>query len=128
MGYSTHFTGELTLSRPLTWEEFSKTPETADFTLRREATKTHTPTGILEVISGTAIIPREGDEVRAYDAERQLRELVGSLPAGVTVSGCIRGAGESAGDVRRYVFHNGALRELKARLVWEDGHSEDGRA
>lgn len=134
MGYNTRFTGELTFSRPLTYAELQEVAPAAtsagavDFRLRHEEEQVETPEGRLTVIRAEAIEPIPGDEVRAYDAEAQLNALASRLPVDVALAGEIRGEGEAAGDVRRYVAESDhRVLELKPKLVWPDGHEEAPR-
>lgn len=129
MGYYTRFTGELTLSRPLNYTEIQAVGKVDDFELVLDEAWEERPEGVLKAITAERIRVKDGDEIRAYNAEAQLSRMAAFVPRGVTLSGEIRGEGTDAGDVRRYVpqlLVNGGwrVREMKARLVWEDGHEE----
>lgn len=132
MGYYTHFTGQLTFSRPLTFEEskaITSDEEYPSFELAGDRHVKETELGRLEIITGVGIEPVSDDGMKAYDALDELLDLTCELPADVTISGEIRGEGEEAGDIRRYVpsVNGRSVVELKPKLVWADGHEEEGR-
>lgn len=130
MGYTTYVRGELTVSPPLTWDEFKDSPFYAasrgdaqrDLMLRVDAEEVDSPDGALIRRTASALVMAWEDEYRAYDLLKHVEEAVTSWP-GHTWSGRLECEGEENTDMWRVVIRDGHAVRIEPRIVWPD---EDG--
>jgi hypothetical protein len=130
MGYTTHVEGELTISPPLTWNEFKDSPFYAlqqydaqrDLMLRVDETEVDTDGGVLTRRTASALVMAWEDEYRAYNLMDHVQEAVTAFP-GHTWSGRLECEGEENTDMWRVVVRDGRAVRVEPRIVWPD---EDG--
>jgi hypothetical protein len=138
MGYYSTVRGAITITPPLTWEEYQGSPfvdntanrEWRSFRLHMEfITDESAPEA--PATGGPGIVATElrgfEDSHKCYYTEEHLAEFVTAFGANHTFSGYLIRLGEQQGDVERYVIDNedGSVTTETARLVWSDGPIED---
>jgi hypothetical protein len=135
MGYHSRTHGAITITPPLTWDEYKNSPfrdnrhnEYRDVILHMErATWTRdAPEPPQE--GGPEIVATElrghEDEYKCYHMEEHLNEFIAAFP-GRAYDGHLIRIGEGQGDLERYTIENEELIVEKARLVWSDGPIEN---
>lgn len=114
MGYTTHVTGEFTITPPLTWSEF-KDSRFAPHNVKSG----YDPDLILRVdgSQADALVMRDIDEYRAYNLINHVQEAVDAFP-GHTFSGHLECEGEENTDMWRVVIRDGIATKVEPRIVW----------
>lgn len=130
MGYNSRLTGFIDIDPPLTFSEIRE--------MRRESAQTsgrglfyfdikeddvETNEGVLAKQTCPRISVANGSELRAYDAEAELREMVRWAAAeGRRFIGTILVLGEENGDIWRLrVSDDGKVIKETAEITWPDG-------
>lgn len=133
MGYYTTYTGEITITPPLTWAEIKDSPFLPNdaFNIRDlkfEVTREDRDTaeGTLIRREAIAVVPLTDDTYKGYDVVEHLQEILDAFP-GHEFTGSIRAEGEEAGDIWRLDVVDGRAVKVKPRIVWPDGTEEAGR-
>jgi hypothetical protein len=122
MGYSNDFTGEITITPPLTWAEIQTSPPLRDTTLRLVEAITDTETG--RTITTQAISVSVESGFSGFNAVKEIQALVDHHGATHTFAGHIDAQFEiglvKAGQpgCERYVVRDGRVETLTPRLVW----------
>jgi len=122
MGYNNHFTGEITITPPLTWAEIQTSPPLRDTTLRLVEAITDTETG--RTITTQAISVSVESGFSGFNAVEEIQALVDHHGATHTFAGHIDAQFEiglvEAGQpgCERYVVRDGRVETLTPRLVW----------
>lgn len=127
MGYNSRLTGQINIDPPLTFAELSEVAPSINsrglfhFDILEE--EIETDEGILTKQSSSKIVVSNDDELRAYDAEQELRDLVTAVACfGRKFTGSILVRGDENGDIwrLRVVDFDKVIRE-DAKVVWPDG-------
>lgn len=124
MGYYSTFDGELVFSRPLNGRETRALKPALNnnwsvYELITEHEERETDEGVLTVVQTTGIRPRE-DQLKAYEWQRVLQDMVNALPEDVTVSGYIERSGEESPDLERLYVRGRAVVSVKPEIVWPE--------
>lgn len=126
MSYSNRFSGAITITPPLTWEQIQSAPKTRDAELRIIEERTDTATGWSAAMIANAIVGPD-EPCSGHSVEEDIAALVGYVSDHCgqhEITGHIEvewdpGFGEPPS---RYVVRDGRVVEVKARIVWpEDG-------
>lgn len=129
MSYTTHVTGEFTITPPLTWPEFKDSkfaPHNIDCSydpdliLRVAEENIDTDDGPLLRRTATALVMREIDEYNSRNLLDQVQKAVDSFP-GHAFAGRLDCEGEEGADLWRVVIRDGRAVEVKPQIVWPDG-------
>lgn len=133
MGYRSTVRGAITITPPLTFEEYRESPfvenrgkhEFRCFQLHMEwAHGTEAPQSGGPGIIATELRGHE-DEYKCYDADAHLAEFVNTFKERHTFGGYLIRSGEEQGDLERYTVEDEEVITEHARLVWSDGPIED---
>lgn len=123
MGYDNRFTGEITITPPLTWSEIESGPKLLDVQLRVTEARRAAEDRDFEIVCRTAdaIIPHEG----GYSGHRVLDDLAAVVAhyEGHEFAGHIQVQWDSDfGDPipTRYAVRGRDVVEVRATLVWPD--------
>lgn len=135
MGYNTYVTGELTITPPLTWNEFKDSPFFAaddyaperDLKLRIEESSVDTENGVLISRTAVALVMAWEDEYRAYNLMDHVQEAVDAFP-GHTWSGRLECEGEENTDLWRVVIRDGRAFRIEPRIIWPDDEASKATA
>lgn len=128
MSYTTHVTGEFTITPPLSWPEFkdsrfapdnAKSNRDPDLLLVVTEENVDTPEGPLLRRTATALAMREIDEYNSRDLLAQVQEAVDAFP-GHEWSGRLDCEGEESADLWRVVIRDGRAVKVEPRIVWPD--------
>ena len=136
MGYYSRTRGAITITPPLTWNEYKDSPfrdtrgqngyRNVILHIERATPNADAPEPPQE--GGPEFIATElrghEDEQKLYHMEEHIREFIAAFPDR-TYSGYLIRSGEQQGDLERYTVEDGELIVEKARLVWSDGPIED---
>lgn len=132
MGYRSTVRGAITITPPLTYEEYNGSPFTYDYSREFRCFRLHMEwegNGEPSSAGGPGIIATElrghEDEYKCYDADAHLVEFVNAFKGRHTFGGYLIRSGEEQGDLERYSVEDGEVVIEKARLVWSDGPIED---
>lgn len=128
MGYITRFTGELTITPPLTWAEIRDSPfspdrfedNRLDVKVRVEESEADTDDGLVIRRPGVALVPAYDDEMRGYDIVEHVQRFIDTYPQH-TLSGRFDCEGEETGDLWRLEVHDGRAVKVTPRIVWPYG-------
>lgn len=124
MGYSNRFSGAITITPPLTYEQIQGAPRTNDAELRIVEQRTETATGWTATMTADAIVgpdePCSGHSVE--DGLKALVAYVDTLPEYHALAGYIevewdQGFGEPPS---RYMVSECRVVEVKAQIVWPE--------
>lgn len=135
MGYSNQFSGEITITPPLTWAEIQDGPPLRDTSLRLVETVTDTETGRTITTQATAIVAESG--FSGYNVVEEIQALVDRHGAMHSFAGHIEVqfelglVEEGQPGCERYVVVDGRVETMTPRLVWPGGDDkllEDARA
>lgn len=124
MGYSARFSGEITITPPLTWGEMRAKVETPqadglqDLRLRLHEEVTDTPEGQLKVITGQAVRP-DYAQGKGYDMQAELQSLVDAYGSSHQFAGYIEATGDE-GDRWRLCVRNGKVVQVYPQVTWPD--------
>lgn len=126
MGYLARFSGEITITPPLTWADFTRLqrPGLQDLRIRLHEEVTDTDEGQNRVITGVAVAPGTSEPFAGYDMVAELQSLVDTYGHSHQFSGHIEATGEE-GDRWRLLVRDGHAVQVYPRIVWPD--EEDGR-
>jgi hypothetical protein len=127
MGYNTEVGGELTITPPLTWNEFKDstfhvpTDAYADLDVKLAVTEetVDTDEGPLLRKTATALVPAWCAPFKAYHLLEHVQQAIDAFP-GHTFSGHFGCSGEEAGDLWRVVVRDGRAVKVEPRIVWPD--------
>lgn len=126
MGYRSSITGELDFSRALNWKEsepirvlLERDPWNV-YALEAETEERETDEGTLTIVITTGLKPLYEDEIKTYEWERVLREVLALLPADVIVSGYFERSGEEAPDFERLYVKGREVVSVKPEIVWPE--------
>lgn len=124
MGYDNRFTGEITITPPLTWAEIRDSGDSAritDVRLRIRETVQDTDVGQVVTKSADAIVPLEMAH-SGHNVEDDIQAVVDHYgPRGHAFGGYIQVQWDSGFDdpiPQRYVVRDGRVVIVKPRLVW----------
>lgn len=81
MGYEAHWTGEITITPPLTWAEIRNSTKLSDLQLRLKETVEDTATGRTTVTAAVAIEPLEMGSYNGYSVDVELQMLIDAHPS-----------------------------------------------
>lgn len=137
MGYYSRVRGAITITPPLTYDEYTGSPFVEnrrrggyrDFQLFMEFDAAAAPNAPQS--GGPGIIARElrghDDEYKCYYAKEHLAEFAAAFGGTHTFDGYLIRSGEQQGDLERYTIENedGSVTTESARLVWSDGPIEN---
>jgi hypothetical protein len=134
MGYSTNYTGRITISPPLAWVEFKDSPFHPDRAwdagseLKFEVVEetVDTDEGQLTRRQATAVVPLTDDSYKGYDIVEHLQRIVDAFP-GREFGGYIRADGEETGDIWQLSVVDGRAVQIRPRITWPDGTEEPTR-
>ena len=125
--YSSHVTGAITITPPLTWAEIKGTkftgpdlPEWPDAMLRIKTTTEDTEHGELVFHTADAIVPGTDEKAGFYDLEQNLADIVAEFGAGHEFTGYLERTGEESDDVERYYIRDNAVTRARPEIVWPD--------
>ena len=124
MGYRARFSGEITVTPPLSWE-IIKYPTRVrrglqDLRIRLHEEVTDTAEGQYKVITGIAVAPAVAGEAYAgYDMVDELQALVDAYGKSHQFSGHIEAIGDE-GDQWRLMVRDGKAVQVYPRVVWPD--------
>lgn len=123
MSYSNRYSGEITITPPLTAAEIRQTPDWAEQTwhthLRVQTTTEQTPDGEITRYTADAILGPD-EPCSGYDVKDQIQALVEQFGGGHTFAGHMQvdwdpGFGELP---TRYVVRDGRVTEVRPQLLW----------
>lgn len=126
MGYYTTVEGDITITPPLTWNEFKDSPFNPQGTtwdrrmnvkLRVIEDSVDTDEGQLVRRTATAIVPAISDTYKAYYLVEHTQKAIDSF-SGHVFSGHLECSGEENGDLWRCVIRNGRAVKVEPRIVW----------
>ncbi|MGR6922621.1 DUF6205 family protein [[Actinomadura] parvosata] len=132
MGYTSHITGEITVTPPIPWGELQSNPagpfyRTSDNKewdrltwLRLVEEPVETRDGTLIRKQAIAIRPSEADELRVDGLGREVQAILDAHP-GHTFDGVLLVTGEESPDIWRVRIIDGRAVEERPRIVWPDG-------
>lgn len=121
MGYRARFSGEITITPPLTWAEIKHKSRRGlqDLRIRLHEDVTDTDQGQNRIVTGVAVAPGTTDEAYAgYDMVPELQSLVDAYGSH-EFSGHIEATGEE-GDQWRLLVRDGKAIQVYPRVVWPD--------
>lgn len=124
MSYSNRFSGAITITPPLSYEQFKAAPKTGDAHLGTVEKRVETATGRVTTIVADAIVGPD-DPCSGHNVEDDLKALVAyvdTLPEYHALAGHIevewdQGFGEPPS---RYVVRGGRVVQVKAQIVWPE--------
>ena len=120
MGYAAHWTGEVTITPPLTWAEIRNSTHLSDLQLRLEETVHDTETGRTTVTTAVAIEPIGMGPYNGYDVDVQLQMLVDAYPTH-EFEGMIHAVPEDpGGSPWRYVIRDRRVVRQMPVAEWRD--------
>lgn len=117
--YAARFTGETTITPPLSWQELHGSPGLEDLRVRIHEDITETPLGQNRVLTGVAITAAHDFEYGGYGMEGELEALLRAHGKKHVFAGCIEALGEE-GDRWRLTVRDGQVVRQVGRTVWED--------
>lgn len=135
MGYTTYFTGEITITPPIPWGRLTGSPflpdnarnyggrdsdGPRDLMFRIEEQTTETDEGILTRRSAAALVTTWEDEMKGYDIVEHLQEVIDAFPDH-EFTGRLDCAGEESPDIWRLEIHDRRAVKVRPRIVWPDG-------
>jgi hypothetical protein len=122
MGYDNHFTGEITITPPLTWAEIQTSPPLQDTHLRLVETVTDSETGRTITTQAISVVAESG--FSGFRVVEEIQALVEHHGATHGFGGHIEVQFETglveAGEpgCERYVVRDGRVETVTPRLVW----------
>lgn len=133
MGYHSRLNGEITISPPIPWGElqgsspFVCTSDQNEWDrltwLRLVEDTVETDDGTLIRKQAIAVRPSEADELRVYDLDREVQEVIDAHP-GHTFDGVMVVTGEQSPDIWRVRIIDGHAVKERPRIIWPDGTEE----
>jgi hypothetical protein len=129
MGYYSSLDGEIMFSRSINRGEAEALKPVLDdvwnvYELMEDREERETDGGTLTLVRTTGIGLKYEDQVKAYEWERVLRELVNALPADVTCSGYFQRLGEEQPDMERLYVLGRDVVSVKPEIVWPEPKAE----
>lgn len=129
MGYYTRFTGSISIDPPLQYNEFKDISlDRYSIKLDIEEFKKETETGEEIIKQAGAIIPLSDESYKGYSILEDLKSLIFLFQKNHKFVGELRGEGEEASDIRRYVIRYSkdepTVLEWYPEIVWPDGKKE----
>lgn len=124
MSYKNRFTGEITITPPLTWAEIRDpdAPRLNDVRLRIDETAADTDTGQVIIRQAVAIAPLEMGSYSGHEIESDIQAVVDYYgPRGHAFSGYIQVQWDAGFDdpiPQRYIVRNGRVFAIKPQLLW----------
>ncbi len=125
--YDSHFTGQITITPPLTWAEIRspRQPGLQDVRLLLDETVADTDTGRSTVITATAIAPLEIHYYNGYAIEEEIQAVIDAHPSH-EFTGMIEARPQDPdGTPWRYVVQGRRVVRQEPRLVWPDDSEVD---
>ncbi len=126
MGYYTRFTEEIEITPPLTWKQIKNSPfliekgyGSRDIKFRLESSRVETDYGWTMRTDAVAVIPVTEEEMKGYDIEKHLQELIDAFPEH-TFSGFFECKGEETGDLWRLKVKDGKAVRVEPSIVWPE--------
>lgn len=129
MGYAAHFTGQISISPPLTWAEIrsARQPGLQDVRLVLDEAVTETDAGRNTVVTATAIAPLEIHYYNGYDIADEIQAVIDAHPSH-EFDGAIEATPEDPDGTRwRYVVQSRRVVRQVPRTVWWDADEEASR-
>lgn len=123
MGTNSNFSGEVTITPPLTWNEIKATQLIkligTDSEVRLDITeqKTDTPDGELTIKTCSRIIPTSASPYRGYYVQEALQAAIDQNP-GHIFAGHIEAVLEDGSYMCRFLVRDGKVRKVEP--VWPD--------
>lgn len=126
MGYESHWSGEIRITPPLSWQEIRTGPGLQDLSLRLDEEVVDTETGQVRTVSTTAVVPRESGAYNGYGIEDELQALLDAHPDHQFSGAIVARPVDSDGGLFRYTVTKSALTNQRVvrevpRIVWPDG-------
>ena len=115
MGYRARFTGEITISPPLTWPELGKQSLQNDLRIELRQEVTDTDTGQVTVITGVAV--KAASPSSGYKMLDELQALLGVYGGTHQFTGHIEAVGEE-GDRWRLLVRDGKAVQVYPQIIW----------
>lgn len=128
MGYNTCFSGEITITPPLTWREIKDSPwlperakaDYADVKFKLDEQTIETDDGQVIRRHAVALVPLTDEEYKGYDIVETVQKILDSYRDGHTFTGRFDCEGEQTGDMWRLVVRDGRAVKVEPRIVWPD--------
>lgn len=126
MGYESHWSGEIRITPPLTWQENRTGPGLREVSLRLDEEVVDTETGQVRTVSTTAVVPRESGAYNGYGIEDELQALIDAHPDHQFSGAIVARPVDPGGTLFRYTVTKSALTAQRVvrevpRIVWPDG-------
>lgn len=128
MSYLARFTGEITITPPLTWAEIRQPGRRPlqDLKIRQHEEARDGEKGRWLEITGVAVTAFTGEPFGGYGMLDELQSLIDAFGASHAFAGYIEALGEE-GDQWRLTVRDGRAVQVTPRLVWPDENSEDAQ-
>jgi hypothetical protein len=122
MGYAARWTGQISITPPLSWAEIRSTrsPGLQDVKLRLDEQVEETPIGQNRIVMADAIVPITGGYYNGYAIEEQIQAVIDAHPSH-EFTGIIEARPEDPdGTPWRYAVQGRRVVRQVPRLVWPD--------
>lgn len=125
MGTNSKFSGEITVTPPLTWNEIKATQmidlvgKDSEVRLDIDERKTDTPDGTLTVKTCSRIIPTSDQPYRGYYVKEALQVILDQNP-GHTFTGYIEARLEDLSSMCRFLIKDGKAVKANPVITWPD--------
>lgn len=120
MGYASHWTGEVTITPPLTWAEIRNSTKLSDLQFRLDETVEDTDIGRTTVTTAVAIGPLDMGTYNGYHVDVELQTVINAYPSHA-FEGAIKAVPEDPdGDPWRYVIRGRRVVRQVPVVEWRD--------